>query len=350
MTWKKKLVLAVVFFMGVSCMTVAMLGIRCVQAKDVHRWKIQSAYPRGDVSMALLNDFAKGVEEMSNGRLKISVFADPEIVPGEQLFEATKRGTLDMLHGLGAMWAGIVPVGEVEFGLPYAYHTAEQSFQDGAKKIRDFFYESGFVDLLRREYAQEGLYWLDLHTYGPGFLLSTKPIRDCSDFRGLKVSAEGSFNDYYNKLGASGAIVSGTETYMALRLGTLDVAQWDVSAITALKWHEVAPYRILGGQNLQSIGHILVNMKSWEKLPEDLQSLVKDAASGYFDNLVTAYVDEFKKVEQLQEKGELQTIQLTEECRQKHLEAAVEIWEEIAQRDPSNAQAIQMIKAWRGIQ
>ena len=37
-----------------------------------------------------------------------------EIVPVENLFEATQKGTLTMLHAVAAMWGGIVPVGEVE--------------------------------------------------------------------------------------------------------------------------------------------------------------------------------------------------------------------------------------------
>ena len=38
-----------------------------------------------------------------------------------------------------------------------------------------------------------------------------------------------------------GAEISPTEAYMALRLGTVDAVEWDVSAVTGLNWHEVAP-------------------------------------------------------------------------------------------------------------
>jgi len=87
----------------------------------VYRWKIQSGYPHGDLSFELLKDFVAAAEKGSNGQLKISVFADPEIVPLEQLFDATKKGTLDMLHAAGAFWGGIIPVGEIEFGIPYGF-------------------------------------------------------------------------------------------------------------------------------------------------------------------------------------------------------------------------------------
>ena len=61
-----------------------------------YNWKIQSVWGRGDLSMELLKEFAATADKLSKGRIKIQVFADPELVPGEQLFEATKKGTLTM--------------------------------------------------------------------------------------------------------------------------------------------------------------------------------------------------------------------------------------------------------------
>ncbi len=73
-----------------------------IAAEKVYRMKIQSAWPRADISMQMLETFAASAAKRSNGRIKIQVFAAPEIVPGEQTLEATKKGTLDMLHSIGA--------------------------------------------------------------------------------------------------------------------------------------------------------------------------------------------------------------------------------------------------------
>jgi TRAP-type C4-dicarboxylate transport system substrate-binding protein len=171
-------------------------------ADKVYRMKIQSAYPRGDLSMELLKEFAAAADKNSKGRIKIQVFAAPEIVPVENLFEATQKGTLTMLHAVAAMWGGIVPIGEVEFGLPYAYNLpGEPDVYEAGKYIRDFFMNTGFADLLRQEYAKQGLYWLDVHSYGPIFTMSTKKVTTCDDLKGMKIRVEGSWSDYYNALG-----------------------------------------------------------------------------------------------------------------------------------------------------
>ncbi len=317
-------------------------------AKKVYRMKIQSAYPRGDLSMELLKEFAKSADKRSHGRIKISVFADPELVPGEQLFEATKKGTLTMLHAVAAMWGGIVPVGEVEFGLPYAYNLpGHPDVYKSAEIIRNFFFKSGFVELLRKEYAKQGLYWLDMHSYGPLFTMSTKKIRTCDDLKGLKIRVEGSWADYYNMLGAHGTYISGMDAYMGLKLGTIDASQWDVSAVTGLKWQEVAPYRLIGGQNDVVPGHILMNMKVWKSLPPDLKEAMAGAAEDYFNDLNKVYEGELKKVDELVKAGKVINSPIDEECDRLHEQAALKLWDKIAQRDPAAAQAIEMLKKWR---
>jgi TRAP-type C4-dicarboxylate transport system substrate-binding protein len=317
-------------------------------AEKVYRWKIQSAYPRGDVSMELLNDFAADIKKKSNGRLLISVFADPELVPAEQLFEATKKGTLDMLHAVAAMWAGIIPVGEVEFGLPYAYNIpGNKDIVESGAIVREFFFKTGFADLLRKEYAKQGIYWLDMHSYGKLFTLSTKPIKTCDDMKGLKIRVEGSWADYYNMIGARGTYISGMEAYMGLKLGTIDASQWDVSAITGLNWHEVAPYWLIGGQNDVVPGNILVNQKSWNDLPDDLKAVLTQAAEDYYHLLLKVYVAEMVKVAELIKAGKVIENPIDEACEGKHEEAAYKLWDEIGARDPAAAEAIQMTRDWR---
>jgi TRAP-type C4-dicarboxylate transport system substrate-binding protein len=345
----KRIILMIsVVVVAVFAINLSVGSLNAEAAEKVYRWKIQSAYPRGDVSMELLNDFAADIKKKSNGRLLISVFADPELVPAEQLFEATKKGTIDMLHAVAAMWAGIIPVGEVEFGLPYAYNIpGNKDIVESGAIVREFFFKTGFADLLRKEYAKQGLYWLDMHSYGKLFTLSTKPIKTCDDMKGIKIRVEGSWADYYNMIGARGTYISGMESYMGLKLGTIDAAQWDVSAITGLNWHEVAPYWLIGGQNDVVPGNILVNQKSWNDLPDDLKAVLTQAAEDYYHLLLKVYVAEMVKVAELIKAGKVIESPIDAACERKHEEAAYKLWDEIGARDPVAAEAIQITRDWR---
>lgn len=339
------LVILLVFSFSVSPLTAA-------AAEKEYRLKIQSGYPHGDLSMETLKDFAAAAAKRSNGRLKISAFAAPEIVPTEQLFDATKVGTLDMLHCGGTFWGGIVPVGEIEFGIPYAYIIPEaKNYRESAEILRTFFFDYGFVDLLRQEYGKHGLYWLDMHTYGEvPFTLATKCIQTIEDVKGVKIRDEGIWTVWHNRVGWRGTTsVTPEDTYMGLKLGTLDASQWDVSAVTGLKWHEVAPYWIKGLGNDTAVGHILVNMNVWNSLPADLKGALRGAAKDYWYITLDAYEKETKIVEDMVKKGVVKVCRLNQEAMEKHAEEAYKLWDELAAKDEASALAIKMIKQWRGV-
>lgn len=316
--------------------------------EKVIKWKIQSGYPHGDLSFELLKEFAEDVKTLSNGLFEIAVFADPEIVPLEQLFDSTKMGVLDMLHAAGAFWGGIVPVGEIEFGIPYAYRIEnETDFVKKAEKIRSFFFDKGFVDLLRKEYGKHGLYWLDMHTYGPvPFVLSSKPIITQNDLKGIKIRDEGIYTTWHNMLGARGTYISGSEAYLGLKTGVIDACQWDVSAISGLKLHEVAKYWIVGEENDHAIGHMLVNQKSYDQLPDDLKEVLKTAAQNYWNATVLGYQKEMEVAEKMVKEGTLIKNVLDADNISAHKTAARKIWEEVAQRDPASKKAIELLKSW----
>jgi len=321
-------------------------------AKDkIYKMKIQSAFPRGDLSTDTLKVFAESAAKHSNGQLKIKVYAEPEIVPGDQLFGSTKLGVVDMLQSMGGMSGGIVPIGYVEFNLPMAFRIDEkESFEDKAQAVRDFYLKNGFMDLLRKEYAKQGLYLLDIHTYGPvPFVLSTKPAKSSADFKGWRIKAEGGNLAFHGAVGMQGAAVSPTETYMALKLGVIDAAEWDVSAVTGLKWHEVAPYWIRGMECDHTTGHILVNMKKWKKLPDDLKAALHKAGEDYWYATVDAYKKEIETVKALVKEGKVIENILDDATQEQYRKAAYEIWDELAKQDDASAKAIEMIKAWRGV-
>ncbi len=320
-------------------------------ADEVFHMKIQSLFPRGDLSMELLKEFSEAADKHSGGRLDIKVFAEPELTPGDQLFGATKMGVVDMLQGMGGMWGGMVPLGYIEFNLPLAFRIDEvETFADKAQVVRDFYLKNGFMDLLRKEYAKQGLYLLDIHTYGPvPFVLSTKPIKTCADLKGMKIKADGGNIAYHTGVGMQGTQLGPTETYMALKLGTVDAAEWDVSAVTGLKWHEVAPYWVQGMECDHTTGHILVSMKKWNKLPDDLKAAMHAAAEDYWHATVREYEKEVAAVEKLAEEGKLTINVLDEACQKQYADIAYKMWDELAAQDEASAQAIKMIKEWRGI-
>jgi len=69
-------------------------------------FRFQSTWPAKDIFHEYANDFAKKVNDMAGGRLKIEVLPAGAVVPAFQLLEAVNKGTLDGGHGVVAYHYG----------------------------------------------------------------------------------------------------------------------------------------------------------------------------------------------------------------------------------------------------
>jgi len=68
------------------------------------RW--QSTWPAKDIFHEYALDYAKKVNEMSGGKLKIEVLPAGAVVKAFDLIDAVHKGTLDGGHGVVAYWYG----------------------------------------------------------------------------------------------------------------------------------------------------------------------------------------------------------------------------------------------------
>jgi len=82
----------------------ALPTIHVAQQPITMRW--QSTWPTKDIFHEYALDYAKKVNEMSGGRLKIEVLPAGSVVKAFDLLDAVSKGTLDGGHGVVAYWYG----------------------------------------------------------------------------------------------------------------------------------------------------------------------------------------------------------------------------------------------------
>jgi len=69
------------------------------QVQQRYEWKLVTSWPKNFPGLGKAPEtFAKEVERMSGGRLKIKVYGDGELVPGFEVFDAVSSGTAQMGH------------------------------------------------------------------------------------------------------------------------------------------------------------------------------------------------------------------------------------------------------------
>lgn len=335
---------------GKLILILAILAVLCIPSTVLakkYNLTVQSAFPRGDVSVPLLQVFADTANKESNGDIKIEWFGAPEIVPPEQLMDAVKMSSgVDMLQAVGAYWAGTMPIGDVEFALPMAYAVPwEDSYANKAKALREFFYSSGYIDIIRAEYAKHGLYYIDIIT-APMAILSTKPLKSLDDFKGVKIRADGLNVEFYNLAGMQATTsIPGTESYLALKLGTIGAAEWDISAITALKWYEAAPNWVQGIDTL-NVMSVAMNKDTYDSMNDVQKAAIKKAGQAYWDAAIVLYEGEIKEADKLIAAGKLQKVMPDQSAIDIFHNGALKLWDQAGSRDEASKKAVELLKAW----
>ena len=83
---------------GATAAAIAAPSVVSAQGPISMRW--QSTWPAKDIFHEYAQDFAKKVNDMTGGDLKIEVLPAGAVVPAFQLLDAVSKGTLDGGHGV----------------------------------------------------------------------------------------------------------------------------------------------------------------------------------------------------------------------------------------------------------
>ena len=233
--------------------------------------RFQSTWPAKDIFHEYANDFAKKVNEMAGGRLKIEVLPSGAVVPAFQLLEAVNKGTLDGGHGVVAyhygknsalaLW-GSGPAYGMDPNMVLAWHN-----YGGGKALLDEIYKSINMDVVSYLYGP-------MPTQPLGWF--KKPIAKVEDLKGLKFRTVGLSVDIFTELGTAVNPLPGGEIVPALDRGLIDAAEFNnASSDRTLGFPDVAKNCML--QSFHQSGEqfeILFNGAKDKALPQDLRSII----------------------------------------------------------------------------
>ena len=233
--------------------------------------RFQSTWPAKDIFHEYANDFAKKVNDMAGGRLKIEVLPSGAVVPAFQLLEAVNKGTLDGGHGVVAyhygknsalaLW-GSGPAFGMDPNMVLAWH-----YYGGGKALLEEIYKAINMDVVS-------------YLYGPmptqPFGWFKKPIAKAADVKGMKFRTVGLAVDMYSAMGAAVNPLPGGEIVPALDRGLIDGAEFNnASSDRVLGFPDVAKNCML--QSFHQSGEqfeILFNKSKYDGLPAELKAII----------------------------------------------------------------------------
>src|SRR5688500_12871812 len=282
------------FLRGAAAATgAATLGFPAVvkaQGPISMRW--QSTWPAKDIFHEYANDFAKKVNDMTGGDLKIEVLPAGAVVPAFGLLDAVSKGTLDGGHGVLvyhygkqtalALW-GSGPAYGMDANMLLSWHK-----YGGGKQLLDKLYKSINANVVSFPYGP-------MPTQPLGWF--KKPITKADDLKGLKFRTVGISIDVFTGLGAAVNALPGGEIVPAMDRGLLDAAEFNnATSDRILGFADVSKVCMLQSyhQNAEQF-EIMFNKTKFDALPAKMKAIIENAVEAASQDMSWKAVDRYSK-------------------------------------------------------
>ena len=255
------------------------------------RW--QSTWPSKDIFHEYAQDFARKVNDMTGGDLKIEVLPAGAVVPAFGLLEAVAKGTLDGGHGV--------------LGYNYGKQNALALWSSGpafgmdANMILAWHKYGGGKELMAKLYTSIGMGTVHTFLYGPmatqPFGWFKKPITKTADMKGMKFRTNGLAVDLYTAMGAAVNALPGGEIVPAMDRGLLDGAEFNnATSDRILGFPDVSKVCMLQSfhQSAETF-EILFNKPKYDALPEKMKAIIANAVEAASADMSWKAIDRYSK-------------------------------------------------------
>lgn len=217
-----------------------------------------------------LKMIAENVKTRTNGEVEIQCYFGEVLGSNKKQIENMVRGVQDFYadgYGYYEMYSPLICVA----ALPYLFRDNEhyQHFllSDIEKEIEELMLEKAGLRVVSKKRN-----WLR----GPfRVIASRKPIRSLEDLQGLKLRMNSNPISVkaWETLGCAVTVIPYSETYLALKQGTVDALTCPVVDAYFQKFCEVAPYLTITNESPQQVA-VVMNDHKFQQLTEEQREIL----------------------------------------------------------------------------
>jgi TRAP-type transport system periplasmic protein len=192
--------------------------------------------------------------------------------------DAVESGVAEMGFVYTIFEAAKLPLEAVCFMAPFG--------SDDPRVVSKIMYEMNTeMPELASQWTKHNQIFLAALSTDTDYMLSTFPINGIADLKGRKVGASGSLSLWVNGIG--GVPVQGdfATHFNNLKTGVYDAMIAFSTGMYPNKLHQVAPYAVRIDLGSMMIGALSINKPFYDKLPPDVQKIIKDVGKAYNDKI-----------------------------------------------------------------
>ena len=294
------------------------------------RWRMALAVPK---TLPIWGEgmirFAKQVETLTGGSIKIRVYGAAELIPALSTFESVANGEIQLGHSASYYWQGKVPSSPFFCAIPFGMSTDD---------MISWLNAAGGKELWDKVMLPHGV--RSFPCGATGFQATgwfNKELKTVNDLKGLKVRVPGLAGKVYSKAGAKPVLLPGGEVFTALSTGVVDAVEW------------VGPYHdyILGLHKAASyfyttswgepgaILELMCNEKAWQSLTESEKAAIEHACSETTLWMLAQWnTKNAEYLERIKQEGKTTIAKLPKEIEKRLRTLSSEVVAELSKSDP----------------
>lgn len=225
--------------------------------------------------------FEPALEEATGGRIDVQLYPAGQLGNMAELIQGLRDGTVDSAV-FPTTYFGTTFVGATVVDLPYLFEDSDQLYRiltENDTKYTQSYTDNGIVPVTYLRLFERQI-------------LTTKKVESMADLKNVKLWSLPSVV-IQQEVGAMGAVVSNLdmgELAPSLQNGTVDGALTDKALFMSQSLYSSAKY-LLNAPNDAMVSLYAVSPVWWEKLPADLQEIVKQVAYETVQEAEYGYID-----------------------------------------------------------
>lgn len=239
------------------------------EAQQEIKLKMADSFPVTHLFSAdIAKFFIKRTEELTNGKVKIEYYPAEQLGKLKDLLNLTSQGVADIAYVAPTFLAGQLPLNTVMV-LPN-YTTAKEG---------SAIYHRLAGSVLMDEFKKYGVRPIFVYTT-PQYDVGTvkKQIKSPGDLKGMKIKTSGGIYDKIaQKYGVTPVVVPSPEIYEATQRGIVEGNFLSYVSVKGYRVYELEKYHTLGAAFGGYPVAYVINEKTWEKLPADIQKALLQA-------------------------------------------------------------------------
>lgn len=242
--------------------------------------------------------FAKNVERMSGGRLKLEMFYSAAVVKSTETFDAAANGILDGDMTGAAYQTGKNPAFQFLGDIMGGYNTPWEQYS--------WLYYGGGMEAAQPIYNKYGMQLIGWWVGGQESMNSTKPLAGPADLKDWKFrSPPGMETEIFAEMGASPIVMDFGEIFTALETKIIDGADAsNVSTNKSIGIYDLAKYTTYPGFHSMPSDHLALNKDVYDALPDDLKAILESAMQQLsFHHTMSQQVDMSEVATQIAKEG-----------------------------------------------